>query len=121
MPSYVYAVLYYAMLCNAENKGLTSHLFPGFFGLENPCFCSCFGRNSSSKADLVISSGLESSNYNKERLVSQSVNRSYNRNNDILTFFAISIPISELMAVRKPCFVDAYTMRSLIVDPEGQV
>lgn len=38
------------------------HRFPGRFGLENPCFCSCLGRNSSSIIDPVISDGLEASN-----------------------------------------------------------
>lgn len=38
------------------------HRFPGRFGLENPCFCSCLGRNSSSIIDAVISDGLEASN-----------------------------------------------------------
>ena len=39
----------------------------------------------------------------------------------LLTFFVISSPKSELIAARKPCFVDAYTIRSLIFDPDGQV
>lgn len=39
----------------------------------------------------------------------------------LLTFFAISIPGSELVAARKPCLVDAYTMRSFIFDAGGQV
>ncbi len=29
--------------------------------------------------------------------------------------------MSELMEARKPCLVDAYTIRSLIFDPDGQV
>ena len=38
-----------------------------------------------------------------------------------LTFLAISVPRVELAADRNPCFVDAYTIRSLIFDPDGQV
>lgn len=72
--------------------------FPGLFGLENACFVSCFGLNSSSKLATVISSGLDTS-----------------------IFFATVIPISASTPATKPPFVDAYTMRSLILEPEGHV
>lgn len=39
------------------------HRFPGRFGLENPCFVSCIGRNSSSNVAIVISEGLDTSIY----------------------------------------------------------
>lgn len=44
------------------NPSWVLHRFPGRFGLENPCFCSCLGRNSSSIIDAVISDGLDASN-----------------------------------------------------------
>lgn len=106
-----------AMLCYAVQARFhlarSIYLLPGLLGLEKPCFCSCLGRNSSSSVEAVMSAGLESSNYTRvaecavSHLVRNTVVLIIRSGFGFLTFFAISIPISEVMAVRKLCFVEA--------------
>ena len=49
------------------SRSMDSHRYhyrlPGRFGREKACFCSCFGRNSSSIVSAEISDGFDASSY----------------------------------------------------------
>lgn len=87
-----------------RQRVLSTYRFPGRLGLENPCFCSCFGRNSSSIIDAVISVGLEASN-----CIGLDEHRDLNSNRALhtLTFFAISSSNSSPAARITPALADA--------------